>query len=534
VGLLFQATDALSFYLALEGADEFLVPSYAGGNANFPPFQADAPVPGTCSSPGWATVATFDPGYGCAPYTTRYIDGFDRGYYPILSPWLGFRDQETSAWRGSVEYAGDSVNVFYRLAYRDSEWDGSNPVPNLMFYRTEETDNATHELRFSSVQDGGFFWQAGLFYWTQDVDGHGGLHLPFGQQADPMGFGIYLNTYYRPDFESESKAAFGQIEMPFADAFTAVVGLRYTQDDKSGTFYNFVGPPAFGPGGLEYLRPIEEANSVTPASYDNDETTWTLGVNYTPDSGALHYAKISQGYKAGGFDAAGNYDPETVIAYEIGSKNEFENSLFNTSVYYYDYDDLQANVLLDTAIGGQIFNAGKAEIWGIEAEYSIYFTENDTLTLTANYLSAEYKEFVGLEEAIQCVGGCDANTVTSDASGNTMPNAPEWILTIGYDHVFNVGEGSLIAGIFSRYKDEYYNHIQNYADSEQDSYTQTDISLEYVTGNGAWSVLAYARNLEDERPINYMNFISAGPSNDDFNWGFGPPSTYGLRVSFYF
>jgi iron complex outermembrane recepter protein len=538
LGLLFAPTEALSIYLAAEYAEEHLVPSYAAANANFPPYQADGPSPGTCSAPGWFTVATYDFGFGCAPYGTDYLSTIDRDRYAISSPWLGFRDQDTTAYRGSINYEGDSLTVMYRFAFRNSHWDGANPLPNLMFYRSEDTDNTAHELRFSGGKDGGLFWQAGLFYYKEDIDGYGGLHFPFGQQADPMGFGIYLNTFYRPNFESESKAAFGQIELPFADTFTAVLGARYTEDDKSGTFYNFAGPPGFGFGGLENLRPIEEANVVFPAKSNHNETTWTVGVNYQPSSDALHYAKISKGYKAGGFDSVGTYDPETVIAYEVGSKNQFENSLFNASAFYYDYTDLQASVLLDTTKGGQIFNAGSAEIWGLEAAYELYFTDNDKLKLTANYLSADYKEFSPLEEAVQCVptgGPCDGvNTVPSDASGNKLPNSPEWIFTIGYDHIWNVGAGTLTGSIFSRYKDDYYNTVFNYNDGNQSSYTQTDVSLEYAAGNGNWSVLAYARNLEDERPVNYFNFISAGPSNDDYNWGFGAPRTYGVKLQYNF
>jgi iron complex outermembrane receptor protein len=535
VGFLFEPNDAWSIYLAAEHAEEYLVPSYAGGNANFPPFQADVPTPGTCSSPGWVTAATFNPGFGCAPYQTHYLDNeVPRDDYPILSPWLGFRDQETTAYRGSVNFDADSFSVLYRAAMRDSEWEGASPVPNLMFYRSEESDTMSHELRFSGGGDGAFFWQTGLFYFNDDLNGIGGLHLPFGQQADPMGFGIYLNTFYRP-VEAESAAAFGQIELPLGETLTAVVGGRYTQDDKSGTFYSFPGPPTFAPGGLEFLPPKEEATLVTPASYDNDETTWTVGLNYEPTDSALHYVKVSKGYKAGGFDAAGDYDPEIVIAYEIGSKNDFESSVFNANAFYYDYEDLQASVLLDTAIGGQIFNAGKAEIWGVEAEYELLFSEYDRLKLTANYLSAEYEEFAPLEEAIQCVGGCDANTIPSDASGNKLPNSPEWVLTLAYDHTWDFAQnGSLTGSIFSRYKDDYYNHVQNYADSQQEAYTQTDVSVEYLSGNANWSVLAYARNLEDERPINYFNFISAGPANDDFNWGFGAPRTYGIMLRYEF
>jgi len=538
VGVLFAPTDALSIYLAAERADDYLVPSYLGINTNYPPYQADGPVPGTCSAPGWSTVATWpdENAFGCAPYDTNYLAGLDPSYYPITSPFLGYRDQETTAYRGSVDYTGEAIAVSYRFALRDSEWGGANPLPSLMFYRNEKTTNSSHELRFFSTNEGGLFWQGGFFYYKEDIDGYGGLHLPFGGQADPMGFGIWLNTFYRPNFISESKAMFGQVEIPFADAFTAVLGARYTQDNKDGTFVNFQGPPAFGPGGLENLRPIEDANFIQPAEYDNSETTWTAGVNWQPQDGALHYAKISKGYKAGGFDAVGTYAPETVTAYEIGSKNQFESSVLNLSAYYYDYKDLQASVLLDTTKGGQIFNAGKAEIYGVDAEYNWFLTENDVLKLTANYLHAKYKTFKPLEEAVQCVptgGFCDGiNTVPSDASGNTLPNAPEWVVTIGYDHIWNLGAGTLTASVFSRYKDDYYNHIQNYADSKQKGYTQTDVYLEYAISG--WSVMAYGRNLEDERPINYFNFVSAANTNDDFNWGFGSPRVYGVKVSYNF
>ena len=39
--------------------------------------------------------------------------------------------------------------------------------------------------------------------------------------------------------------------------------------------------------------------------------------------------------------------------------------------FYYNYKDLQVSVLLDTAVGNQIFNAGKARIWGLEASADI-------------------------------------------------------------------------------------------------------------------------------------------------------------------
>ena len=37
------------------------------------------------------------------------------------------------------------------------------------------------------------------------------------------------------------------------------------------------------------------------------------------------------------------------------------------------------------------------------------------------------------------------------------------------------------------------------------------------------------KNVENTRPLTYGSFISAGP-DDVFNWQFGTPRTYGIRL----
>ena len=63
----------------------------------------------------------------------------------------------------------------------------------------------------------------------------------------------------------------------------------------------------------------------------------------------------------------------------------------------------------------------------------------------------------------------------------------------------------------------------------QQAYTQTDLSLTYRPVNDRFSVQAFVRNLENVRPLTYGSFVSAGP-DDIYNWQFGAPRTYGVRV----
>ncbi len=41
------------------------------------------------------------------------------------------------------------------------------------------------------------------------------------------------------------------------------------------------------------------------------------------------------------------------------------------------------------------------------------------------------------------------------------------------------------------------------------------------------------RNIENNRPLSYAGFTVAGP-DDIYNWQFGAPRTYGVRVAFDF
>jgi iron complex outermembrane receptor protein len=125
--------------------------------------------------------------------------------------------------------------------------------------------------------------------------------------------------------------------------------------------------------------------------------------------------------------------------------------------------------------------------------------------------------------------GLDVGDV-ADLSGNRIAQTPEWVIATGYDHTFDLGSsGSVTASVYSRFKSKYFAG-PNYRDAEQKAYTQTDLSLEYKPANGNFSVQAFVRNLEDNRPLTYAGYVAAA-QDDIFNWQFGEPRTYGVRVS---
>lgn len=531
--LRLEPTDALTIDLAAEYVEvNQIVPSFAHVNLNAP---GNGPGAG-CSNPGFEEVAPSTPGTQCIPSNTNFISGVRRDRYDAAISGLSTNKQESTAIRGRLQYDFGPAILTYTGGYRDTSQDADQALP-IAFEFLEFANNIetqSHELRLNGGDKGQIQWQGGLFYYNEKLDNIRGL---FNRFIGPNG--SFVNFFTR-DTEAKSWAAFGQVDVPLSDTLTAVGGIRYTDDKRTGVFGNY--GFRFNSGRVDQTT-ISPPTQILNLKAKGNKMTWLAGLNYQPNNDTLIYGKVSTGYKAGGFDSVGAYDPETNTAYEAGAKLNFGEASqhrFNVSGYYYDYKDLQVSVLLNPAIGGQIFNAGKATIWGIEAEANIELSKNDFFSATFNYLNAEYDSLLAAYPVF-CVG-CgdtsvgdldnDPNTVTQpNLAGNRLPQSPKFVITLGYDHIFDLGDsGTVTASVFSRFKSDYYLDIFNWRDSKQGGYTQTDLSLQYKPASEKWSIQAFVRNLEDEQPLAFAGFTAAGP-DDIYNWTFGAPRTYGVRLT---
>lgn len=123
------------------------------------------------------------------------------------------------------------------------------------------------------------------------------------------------------------------------------------------------------------------------------------GLEYDLASNKMLYANVSTGYVAGGVNggslslpvpegvASPTFKPETITAYEVGSKNRFlDNRLqLNGDFYYYDFHNYQltnpaflnnnplANVLV-------IDNVGQVTTYGLELNVDFALTAEDRLS----------------------------------------------------------------------------------------------------------------------------------------------------------
>jgi len=540
----FAVNDLNGFSLNLAGEysqREFVPSTFAFVDLNS---GGNGPAGPGCNAPGYEQVAPLYMQTLCVPSNTDFLSTVDRENFTPPAFGLGHREQDTWAVRGRVSYEFSPAAVLtYTGGYREYKMEPGSfltlPVVYTQYTFQNEIKTQSHELRLNGAFDNGIVYQIGGFYFKEDQD-------------VVIDFTLFQNiaiSYFERFVESDSWSGFGQFEFPLTDTLTLVAGARYTDNSRSAIYNN---ASAFGAGPPDPLlfmtAPVQvdfadlAFGSTLLLGSADDKLTWLAGLNYTPDDDTLLYAKVTTGFKGGGFDSVGTYKPETNRAYEAGLKKGFGPHIFNASAFYYDYKDLQVSVLLDTTIGGQTFNAASATIWGLEAETELKVSEAGTFTASVNYLNAEYDEFLGqynvftvpgTGDDLNGIGDLDPTTMEVEQpnfAGNRPPFSPKWIFTAGYSHAFDTGGGTLTASAFTTFKSSYFTEFFNYNDSKQKSFTKTDLSLEYAPHDGYWSLQLFARNIEDKRTLTYGSFVSAGP-DDIYDWQFGTPRTYGVRLA---
>lgn len=382
----------------------------------------------------------------------------------------------------------------------------------------------SHEIRLGA-NEGPLKWVAGLYFYKE---GNNVLFNVRNQIA-----------FLQPDTFSESKAAFAQATYSVTDSLRLTAGLRGTRDTKGRTGGTYIGlRPDFtcgNPNGLN--TPLAQGGCLLYANlaeYTWNSTNYKLGAEYDLTPAVLAYAQISTGYKAGGYGDGpppnnNKYEPERLKAIEGGIKSRLWNNRAqaNLSVFHYDYTDFQASAL--GVVAGQpsniTVNAQEAKLYGAELEGTFLATDDDRFDFSVAYLHAKYESFI-LPRGDAFFPG------RADYSGLTLAKSPEWTLNGSYEHTFRLAnEATLKARIQTHYETEKNLDYHNFALTQQDAYTKTDISLAYAPGENRWSVMAYVRNLEDKAVMAQAGPNAQGVDRFGGSAHYAPPRLYGAMVS---
>lgn len=428
----------------------------------------------------FAGLAAGLPAHGLPAYTPASTNVYDR-LSDIDAP-LHVETQD-----GGVSLQADwnlgPATVTSITAWRYWDWDVANDrdyigVPIQLVQRIpSRQDQYSQELRIASNGDGPLDYVAGLYLFTQTIDGK-----PTSVYGPASAYWLISTTTFaaadRPDnltdgygqygashFTMKSYAVFGEANYHLTPHLTATLGLRYTYEDKEGDYSTTVR------GGVPFSTlpdPVSctMLNGATLNGRDNAKLSLFRPQCYSvEDSGgslsgranlawqfadsAMAYLSYAHGYKAGGLNmsglqltggtGAGANQPAldtAVIGDEKNSTIEFgvKSALLdgrvtaNLALYRTVVKDFQANiatpVTANNAAPLRTFpaNIPEVRVQGVEADVAARLFDGFTLRASVAYSDGEYTDYPA--------GPCPLEWQNPNATGGCQPLNPPASLAI--------------------------------------------------------------------------------------------------------
>jgi len=387
-----------------------------------------------------------------------------------------------------------------------------NNAPQRQFQYSEELQLLGSMGQWNYVVGAFYFYERASEYNRQRFT----FVLPGGEAA------LNLSPLSSFGGETESIAGFGQVSYrPLAldERLELTGGLRYTQDDKK--FFN-----------------REFPNDPGDKSFSN--TSWLVSANYQFTDDIMGFARVSTGYKAGGFSPRSPFlsafEPEKATAYEVGLKAEwFDRRLrTNVSLFQTDYKDLQVQQFQSGSGGsvGYTVNAAEATFKGVELEVVAVLAEGLTLDAAYGYTDAEYDRYGFLDpQTDEVIDVADQARFSARPKGN---------LHIGVEYAFRpFSFGQLSARLdWSEQGERYFyplDFINIFNEQVKDPGTENlraRIALsEMSLGSGTWEISLWGENLTDHDNVGYgIDFGGLGFGGLYFT----EPRRYGIDVKLKF
>ncbi|MEL6416890.1 MAG: TonB-dependent receptor, partial [Pseudomonadota bacterium] len=330
--------------------------------------------------------------------------------------------------------------------------------------------------------------------------------------------------------DTKSTGIFASIAYDVSEQVTLAGGVRFTDEEKVFTAGRSIGP--FGSG------PLAE-RTVTVG---DDQISWDASATYQYSEDISYYAKIARGFRGPSVqgrlvfgNTISDADSETVLSYEAGVKSElYDNRIrANANVFLYTLEDQQLTIVggLDNTVA--LFNADESQGYGFEADVEALVTDNLVVTGGLSYNNTEIKDDVLLSPG--CGAGCtvlDPEVVVDgqtffNISGNSFPNAPEWIANVTARYGIPYQGGELYVFTDWAYKGDTNFFLYESVEFAEDGYWLGGLRAGWEGDNGV-ALSAFVRNLTDE-------LVLEGAIDFNNLTGFvNEPRTWGVEIGYSF
>ncbi|ATE66406.1 TonB-dependent receptor [Rhizorhabdus dicambivorans] len=438
----------------------------------------------------------------------------------------------------------------YRKGRALSFSDGDLSPANLAYSAAPQSGRqASQELQLVSNKGGPLQWITGLYYiWDNQgyannanqrgLNSASNVPPPPVTPADLLVPGASV-VGFTTRATTRSKAAFAQASYHLTDADQITVGLRYSHESKAlkGIQYRRTGVAGVGGAPASFL---DTQLAAVDTSKSFSRVTWRAAYDHQFNDDLMGYISYNRGFKSGGFNPTvvnanpPAVDPETLDAYEIGLKSEFfdRRLRFNIAAFYYDYRDIQVQLISAANSLTTTENAGAAETYGLDIDLEA--VPSDVLKIRAglNLLHSKYTKYPAASVFVpRVVAGTSTPTggnvqVGLNAKGFDTVFAPKITANIGFDYDIPVGNSRItLSG--SAYYNDGYDVSPGGINAHVEAFETVNGSITYYGPDDRYFVRLWGENLtKDVHPI-YLS-----PQSLAYQVANNRPISYGVTVGF--
>ncbi len=417
---------------------------------------------------------------------------------------------------------------------------GFIPFPSESAGKVDDLTQTTHELRLAYDTGGRWRGQTGIFLFDEDLQ-------ITSRSFDTLAPGRPENGRATRSSDTEAFAIFASAAYDITDKLTLAGGARFTDESRDFIVERQVGP--FGSGSF---GPVS-------GTVGDEQVSWDGSATYAQTDNLTYYARIAKGFRGPSIqgrlvfgNTVSSADSETVLSYEAGVKSElFDNRLrANANIFYFDLQDQQLTIVGGSNNTVALFNADAGEGYGFEADLEAAPFENLRLTAGVSYNKTEIKD--DLLIAPGCGAPCTvldpqvfdvAGVITQVApggaapaggtflgyniSGNSFPNAPEWIFNMTGRYAIPVQGGEFFAYTDWAFKDETNFFLYDSIEFGEDGYWQGGLRAGWKGDNGL-DASVFVRNITDEV------VLTGGIDFNNLTGFVNEPRTWGVEIGYHF
>ncbi|MGC1470398.1 MAG: TonB-dependent receptor, partial [Sphingorhabdus sp.] len=451
----------------------------------------------------------------------------------------------TSLWRGDATSVGD-VDGGFGANFLPPNLYGPGEIPFTAETRDSlpSLNQFTQELRIASNGDGPLSYQAGFFYFDEDLEI---VSHNYSTLGDPNNATGGVNIVVSQEQNSKAYGVFGSLTYKLSDQFSVTGGLRYNDDKRS-----FVAVRSKDTQFPNFLQ--NPLGTVTRQVSDNN-LTWDLSATYAASDDINLYARVARGYRAPSIqgrilfppatatpleDGVTVGDSETITSYESGIKSTLLDgkARFNLNGFYYELKDAQL-----TAVGGginanRLINADMVRGYGFEADLEFKPTPELLLTAGLSYNNTKIRD-AGLTTAAcgavrvdtfpnvsLCtpldpivVAAAPFSAAIVNINGNSLPQSPRWIANWTARYGVPVGNGEVYAYTDWAYRSKINFFLYESVEFQDKHMLEGGVRLGYKTDSYDFS--AFVRNItKDTSAVGGIDFNNlTGFVNEPRIWG---------------